>query len=148
MATDGKDSKPVIPDRVTIVEMVYHQQFNGQPFVFESKFSSTCEESEQPYQRYTKVVEQWQPLDCGWLRGRAGVILICNEEGKNLPANPSEKEKFEIASRVVEIRHDGDKHSFIVPPKESIRIRTTDDAKLLVRCLCGPAKIALCVFAR
>lgn len=137
-----------IQDRLTIVERVYHQQYGQSPVSHESRYSVRLKTHEQPYLRYATASEEWKPLDCGWLKGAAGMMVISNEAGKNTQVNLTDDEKKAVAAQVLEVLHDGDKYPMIIQPKESIRIRTDNDDLLIIRCRKGTVRYSLFALAR
>lgn len=149
----GANSMQRIKDRVTVKETVYHQQHGRNPQVIESKFCHDLETTEQLYERHLQVTEEWQPLDCGWLKDKVGMLIIQNDEGQFLSVNPSEEERLAAAKKTVEIKYDryrpkhiavNDFYScWLIPPGESMRARPSHASGLSIRCQSGVAEITL-----
>lgn len=131
-----------IPDRLTVVEYVYHQQMGREASMFESRFSRALGDHEQPYERQVTVGEDWQSLDCGWVE-RVGMLVLRNEEGRHMQLNPTAEERRAIAGRVVEIRTKDQPAAWLVHPGESLRACPADAAGLEVRCQAGEARVTI-----
>jgi hypothetical protein len=93
-----------LKSEITVVEQVYHQLSGSQPRAIESRFSRELESDEQPYERHLKVGEESVPLDCGWIK-EASQLVIINEEGKGLQANPTDEERKGLACKILEISY-------------------------------------------
>lgn len=138
-----------IKDRITVVDMLYHQRVDKKIRLIESRFSRELEISKQPYEREFEATEEWQPLDCGWLEGKVGMLAITNDEGRFLEVIPTEEEREAVALKVLEIAYDpGDPNhhipgSWLVPPGESMRGSPSHAESLEIRCQSGTAKFTL-----
>lgn len=141
---------PKISDRITVVEMVYHRSSGEPPVCVESRFSRELETSEQPYSRRLKATEQWQSLDCGWLKDNVGMILIVNSEGRFPQANPTGKEREAAAKKVLEVAHRslGQKGSWLIPPGESMRASPSAPLDLVIRSQSGVTKFVVHLYSR
>lgn len=106
------------PDRITVVESVYHQRFTKQPTGVESRFSRNLDTREQPYTRQLTATKDWQPLDCGWLKS-VGMLVISNDG--------SENDLLVGYGR-------GHDVNWIIPPGESMRGYPFDASSLRVCC--------------
>ncbi len=138
-----------IKDRITVVETVYHQPYGRNPRAIESKFSRELETTEQLYERHLQVTEEWQSLDCGWLKDNAGMFVIQNDEGHFNSFNPSDAERALVAKKTVEIAYENPNSCrWLIPPGESMRARPSHACSLLIRCQSGNAEITLFVFPR
>lgn len=98
----------ILKDRITAVMQIYHQRLNQAAYMVGNDqlyFSRQCETEEQPYLRsLIKATEEWSEIDTGWIpKDKVGLLVIFNEEGKHLQANPTEKQAKEIASKVLEV---------------------------------------------
>ena len=139
----GQDSIPkgVPPDRLTIVEQIYHRPMDEEPTLFERRYSRELETRDEVYQpKKPKVGQEWQPVDTGWLGSRVGMLIVANEEGKSLKTIPSPEELAEIRARVVEVSYAGCPDTFLVPPGESFHGYPSDPSRLRLRCRSGVAK--------
>ena len=140
-----------IKDRLTVRETVYHHPFGHNPQAIETRFSHELENTEQLYERHLQVTEEWQPLDCGWLKDKAGMLIIQNDEGQFLYVNPTDEEREATAKKTVEIGYGHHKHDFgtignhcwLIPPGESMRARPSHVSNLAIRCQSGVAEITL-----
>lgn len=149
--------KKVPTNRIIVVEMVYHQSTEEQPTAIETRFARWLDSEEQPFIRRSKVGEEWQPLDTGWI-DTAGLILISNVEGTTtIQQQPSQQEQDSLTSRVLEIGlitpepvksnrtmyspHQGPS-TLIVPfaeiiPGETIRFSPVNLDRMRIRCRNG-----------
>jgi len=144
-------------DMLTVVEMVHHRRVDGTGDTVESRFSRLLETHEQLYQRHLTIGTEWERLDLGWL-DKAGIsmLVLTNNEGKNLLVNPSDEEQAAIAERVVEIGYSLDKGpdldpcpgTWLIPSKESFRGFPSRPDLLMARCERGPAKCTLTLIPR
>lgn len=139
------DRKPEA--RIVVVESVYHQRFGEDPEEVQSRFSRALESNEQLYKRQLKATEEWQPLDCGWLRGNVGMLVIANTEGQFLTPNPTDEEREALSKRVIEVAYGaGIKFSWLIPPGESMRGCPSSAGSLHVRCHSETATFTLYLF--
>lgn len=108
-------------DRLTVVENVYHQAISdGQgPTQFESRYSRELDTKEQVYQRRTKVGEDWEPLDFGWIE-KVGLLLIRNEEGK-FTEIPTDEENQRTQRKILEVAYCSEGSGWLIPVGESMR---------------------------
>ena len=147
-------SEAPIPDRLTVVETVYHRSIGQEPSMFDSRFSRELKTRDQPYgPRRLVATEKWALVDLGWVKS-AGMIVVRNEEGQHLQANPTEQERAETRRKVLEIAwqetvdnpeiEEPSNYSWLVPPGESFRGYPAC-SKLLIRCRSGNAKYTLFV---
>jgi hypothetical protein len=157
----GVNPVPQFRDRMTVVEKIYHQPANGEAFCCETTFERTLNDEESVYSRKVKATEEWKPLDYGWItenNQKVGMLVIRNDEGKNIQRLPSDEEKVELAGKILEIgclqaaqESTGDRHCVFVPlfhilPGESMRgVPANQDIQ--VRSLKGSGQISYTVFA-
>ncbi len=143
-------------DRISVVEMVYHRPFGDQATVIESRFSRDLQGHEQPYTRNLKATEEWQQLDCGWLPN-AGMLVIHNTEGKFLQVNPTDEERKESASKILEVCFDwpdrtgwkkDPTHCWLVLPGESMRGCPSQPRELYIHSQSGVAKYTIHLLPR
>lgn len=131
-------------NRETVVETVYHQVLGEEPTSLETRYNRDLESNEQVYERQAVATEEWKLLDCGWLSGNVGLLVIRNEEGKSRQTNPTEAEKEELAKRVIEVCHLGSVlGGWFIPPSTSMRGYPSHPPSLRIRCLHGTAKYRL-----
>lgn len=133
-------------DRITVVEMVCHQQENSEPHALESRFCRPIENSEQPYSRSFVVGETPKKLidKYCWVEN-PGMIHVSNDEGNRLSLTPTSEETTEIEDRIIEIYNEGSR-GWLVPPREPFRGTPVDWQTLMIRCLNGEAHYTLTVF--
>ena len=136
-------------DRITIIETIYHQQQDEQPTMIEHKFSKELDTQEQLYQRRTKVGEEWQPIDCGWVGAEnTGIIILQNEEGDFPKVIPTEEEREEVNKKILEVSYNGSEYSMLVFPQESIRLHPSSPKDLKIRCRSGNARLTIYAIPR
>lgn len=142
------------PARITVVEHVYYQDGEGQPIAISNGWSRTLTSIDsQPYSRHLKVTEDWTPLDLGWLKDSPiSLIILSNEEGKNLERNPTLAEREAISKRIVEVAYTGshdlgriEPDSYFLPG-ESVRLHPLTSSTIHLRCSSGTAKVNLTIF--
>jgi hypothetical protein len=138
--------------RITVVETVYHQPGDMQPSSVSPRFTRWLGSDEQPYIRTITLTEEWVALDQGWLKGQCGMVVIENEESKRLTFIPTPDEQDEIEARVIEVGYRGHKDqgggSFLVYPRENLRITPSDPDRIELRCRQGKARCTLHVYPR
>lgn len=134
-----------IRDRVTVVEIVSHQQEGEEATQTESRYSRDLKVQEQAYERQCKVGEDWAPLDCGHIVD-AGLIIIRNREGRFLQHNPSDTEKTAAAAKVLEVSYGPpDEGIWLVLPGESMRGHPAVVRDLMVRSQSGICRFAITI---
>ncbi len=129
-------------NRETVVETVCHRVVGEEATSLETGYSRDLESDEQVYERRAVATEKWQPLDCGWLEGNVGLLIIRNEGGKSPQVNPTEAEKEELAKRVIEIAYPVSGR-WLIPPGASMRGYPIDASNLAIRCQHSTAKYRL-----
>lgn len=96
------NEKPGI-NRIVVVENVYHQGSDGMPTTHVyPRYTQFLTTDEQPYQRHTKIGEEWSRLDTGWLT-ECSLIVLENMEGLFQFRNPTKEEVEEAKKKVIEI---------------------------------------------
>ena len=131
-----------VKDRITVVETVYHQQFNEPTFTIPSRFSRWLETKEQPYQRRCVATEEWQPLECGWI-DKPGMLIITNREGRFAQTLPTDEEKVEVDKKIIQLSYNQLKPEWLIPPGESMRGCPGFVKFLYIRCQSGTAQYEL-----
>lgn len=136
-------------DRITVVEMICHQQQNSDPVASEVRFCRQLENKEQPFQRKTKIGEEWQLLigkHC-WVE-EPGMIFVINHEGERFEVNPTPEELADVEARVLEIGVPGSKGNWLVPPREPFRGTSTSPKDVYIRSLHGEVQYTLIVYPK
>lgn len=134
-----------IRDRVTVLDKVYHQVHGSNPEAIECKFSCDLETTEQLYKRHLQVTEEWQSLDCGWLKDKVGMLVIHNSEGRFLTVNPTTEQQNAVSKKVVEVAYSSrvDQGCWLVPPGQSMRGCPSRADDLMLRSQSGNIEITL-----
>ena len=133
-------------DILTVVEMVYLQPIDGEAQCVESRYMRELDTHEQLYKRRMTVTNEWKPLDVGWIE-KAGLLVIHNEEGQHLTANPTEEEAKTIADSIVEISSNSEGcFRILVRPGESTRFEPSDVFKLQIRSRTAKAFVTIHAF--
>lgn len=118
----------------TVVENVWHQREGQQPHGVPLRFERRLANDESPSFREGLAGEEWKPLECGWVKGKA-YLALKNLEGQFTQKVPTSEEKSEAAGRVIELSAGGE--SILVPPGEDCRFLVGDVSKWRVRCVTG-----------
>ena len=134
-------------DRLTVIEKCYYQVYGESAKALpKSIYTRFLKSSEQEaYQRTYKIGEEWGNLDTGWIED-ASMVIIKNLEGTKWTTIPSEKEREEVAKKVVRISYEAsdDKH-WVLEPGESMRGTPSHVQDLVLRCEKGEARITICI---
>ena len=129
--------------RLTIVEMIYHQIPDRQPFAVDWRSSRQLSSNERPYERNMIVTEEWEPLPGAWLTG-CSMVHVSNQEGKWLQCVPTVEETAAIATKVIEVSTGG--ALWLVHPGESFRGCPADLSTVRIRSRCGSIKCIVTLF--
>jgi hypothetical protein len=146
--------------KLVVVEQVYYSSSEDtDPEAVDCKFVRLIRSPEgpssQPLRRRIDVGPTWQPLDVAWLE-EAGHFILVNNEGRRLQLQPTEMERYEIGSRIVEIglvlpgSSPSDPTPFAEVPAggESCRLTPVNLPLFRVRCRNGKARCHLYLFPR
>lgn len=135
------------PARLVVIDVLYYQPpDNANPSQHESRFVRPLLSDEQVYQRKFKVgSDKWQLIDTGWVT-TPSMVIISNDEGRNLQAIPDELESKAIKSRIVKLGFGVSSGVMIIPPGESIRFCPSDSKEVVLRCEYQSAKCTITVF--
>jgi hypothetical protein len=156
--------KPPSPvGRLAVVATVYHVPQDDEPVSVQYQFDRSVRSDEQTYTRRVKIGEQWTPLDHGWVE-QAGMVVVSNDEGRFLKANPTIEEKAETSLKIIEIavvaimtsEKNRTMHSpprlpdvtvpfGLVYPGETTHLTPLDVKTLRLRCRSGTARVSLTV---
>lgn len=87
---DPQLRKVRVPNRLTIVDRVYHQPADEDPRdESPPPYQIELHSEEEPYTRVMKLTNSWQPLDLGWLQGKEiCMILVCVPAPSPASPNP------------------------------------------------------------
>lgn len=130
----------------------YYGAGNPQHKSYNSTYSAKCDMNEAPYERNLRVTEEWQQLDQGWFKDYPGKepeeMLLINEEGSLLQRIPTEGERAEIASRIVEVGIGNRDQLAVCPiarikPGRSLRYSPQEIGRVWLRCRKGVARVSL-----
>ena len=121
-------------NRLTVVELVYHQTLGEQPVCVESRFVRSLASSEQLYQRRKAATVAWQPLDFGWVDD-PGTIVICNTEGLPYQQLRTLEQRQAMEEKFLEVTYDGcpQELTFIIRAGESMRLHPSKPLRLQLR---------------
>lgn len=91
-------------DRVTYAGRLHHQHEGDDSVSFDFSGHSYCTEQEQPYKRMFKLTpNQLTKIDYGWLKDKAGLLVIENREGRSQKMNLTDEEIQEVQQKVLRI---------------------------------------------
>jgi len=140
---------PDIKNRVTVVEQVYHQIVGQEPVPFESRYSYELQSDEQAYHRSCKAAEQFEAIDLGWLTNQEGMLVIRNEEGRNLTKKLSPEEQAELAQKQLLLGLPAVPDScWVIAPGETIKGTPVSVQKLSIRATKGVVRFSLLILPR
>ena len=138
----------------TVVEMDTHQLPRESGVTSESRYQRRCHSDEQVYQRTITLDEKWRPLDTGWVKEPA-LVKISNEEGIYWQVVPTQEEREEVETHVIEIcflpadvlerSPERPPPDIEVPPAESSRFCPGCPERISIRCRSGLAKAKIFV---
>ena len=124
----------LVRNRATTILRVHHQCLEEGVTTGGTSFDEELETSHDAYGRRLEATSEWQPLDFGWVPASdVGMVVIENLAGRNLPINPTESEREQIADQVIQVCHGGDAHCFEIPPRGADVFRSTEPAALRIR---------------
>lgn len=157
--------RPLEKNRLVVIHTVYFQAHGFQPLQpVEARYERLLDTPEQHYgPRQMVIGEEWEPIDQGWFKDApVGSLVLHNLEGKFLQRVPTEAEKRDMESRVLEIAvihpsemgkqgmwdppRQGPLSFASVRPGEDCRFEPTHLPCLLLRCRKGKAKCTLTLF--
>lgn len=136
--------------RITVRELVYHQQQGKQPKHIETRFCSSSAEKEQAYERTKTVGTAWERVSFGWVEN-CGMLVLRNE-GTTYEINPTAEQKAADERKVLEIAFAAPGcdarqplyPAFSISPKTSARFKPT--AQMYVRCIEGEVELTVAAF--
>lgn len=131
--------RPSETGRITALLNFYHQQPNENPVQHQFISDVPCTSQDELFSKKQTIGSEWTALSLGWLdpASIAGYI-VHNRTGENRAINPTEQERLEDASAVLEISLPS---GLVIPPKRFAVIWLSQFAALNVRSLGAPARI-------
>lgn len=121
-------------NRTTVILRVHHQCRDEGVTTAGCTYDDELETSHEAYGRRLTATSEWQPLDFGWIPPQdVGRIIIENLAGRNLQVNPTADERRAIADQVLEVWHDGDRHSFFIGPRGADSFQSSCPSLLRIR---------------
>lgn len=136
-----------VKDRITVVEMVYHQHYGDSPTSLEHRYTRWLDSDEQVFTRRSKAIESWEPVDYGWIDPhKCGLLVLTNQEGNFTRTNPTDEEREEAAAKVIELAYEtlnGISPPWYVLPGESMRAHPSNLDQLMIRSQSGKARYTL-----
>jgi hypothetical protein len=150
------DPKPprVRPARMTVRDMVYHQNPGDQPTLAETAFTVDLTTQEQPYRRPQVATQRWSPVDFGYLT-EASHVVIENREGRFTQRVPTPEQREAAEAKVLEIAffagidmHERPAACILVPPRQSIRVVFAKLGLVKIRSQYGDARYFVCAFPK
>jgi len=122
-------------DRVTFLTRVHHQRKGTDARSYDFSGWYMCQESEQTYERdFTLKAHQRLKLDCMWLRGIAGQIVIENRTDLVQKINPSIEETEETKKKILRVYIGDQPKGMIVRPRHTPLIVELDPTDHLELC--------------
>lgn len=92
-------------DRFVVNETVSHHYVDGsEPVIAHTRYNRFIESGEQPYVRHTKAKQVPEPLDYGWLKQPAHVV-IQNTEGKGIQTYLTPDREKLLANKSIILSH-------------------------------------------
>lgn len=125
MDEEPKAIKKPTMNRLTVVEIVYHQSGTDDATSVETRFSKMLESEEQLYSRTLKLTEAPISIDSGWLT-EFSMLIIKHREGNE-----------------VQVQFDDSTHSMLIGPGESLRCRPSLLDALAICCVEGEARVTI-----
>lgn len=145
---DGSVIREAWPNRVTIVDSIYHSVQGQDPVSFEFRFNIKLDSDEQIYVRSRiKCPSKWIPLDTGWIED-CSVLIIENKGWSEQQYIPTEKEEIAERKRVVELAYvnKGGRalhKPWIVPVGSTTKLFPSSLENLCIRCAYKETRISL-----
>ena len=130
-----------------VVEQVYYQAPGEEAQAVHTNYSTWQEGDDAPLRRRIKISGQWQQLNLGWVQDPV-LIVLANEEGKNLRTQPSEEQIQAIRERVVEVALNHGFSFALVRPGRSLRLEPIPGRPYYVCAGGGGATCTLLVIPR
>lgn len=136
-----------LPDRLTVVETIYHQCPAEEPFSIEKSYDRVLKTKEQIYLRELKVAEEWEPLEIGWVGTHPSLLYIYNKEGIFPNRIPTTDEVEAAANKIILLSFDkSPEHSWKILPTESHKGYPSTIEGLFIKSCLGICKYTLCLF--
>jgi hypothetical protein len=94
--------RPEGKPKVISVGNLHYRDAQGVVKSIPSNFAKFVDSEEQPLTRSFKIGEEWVPLELAWVKD-CGYLLLRNDGGKQFQVVPTEEQRNEELSRVVEV---------------------------------------------
>lgn len=132
-----------IPDTLTVVEQVTHSSLVRPVQYVVTPFSRTLKTKDQPYRRDNcQATEVAVDVDFGWIES-VGMIVIRNEEGRNLMVNPN---KEDLEKKILYVYFgDGVEGAWEILPGETFRGSPINPKNLRISSKSGVVKYSIFV---
>lgn len=126
-------------NRLTIYSSIYRQTETEEPEGLEIRIQRSLSSLEQVYERRTMVGKDWRPIDTGYIKDNAGLLVIENRAGfQNASRIPTEEEKARTAKKVVELCVDDGTVEIVfarIPPGEAFPFPPENLSLWRIRCI-------------
>lgn len=128
--------------RIGVKVEMFHQPPSGQPSVLNNVFHRWLDSTEQAYQRYLQLTQEWQPLDHGWLPADAVSMLVIKNTECHAQVQPSPEEAAELQTHIIvigfQVGFDGHnpiiRPLILIRPGEHAQFEPYDLSDLYIRC--------------
>lgn len=116
-------------NRLTVVEMVYHQIDGMQPTSYSFRYSRELDSPEQTWIRRIRVSEELQKVDLGWITEPS--MLEIQSLKPEYPVMLSEEELKDESRKVIEVIFG--EAVFFLGLGESMRVRPKNSSDITIR---------------
>ena len=127
--------------RLTVTQMLYYAQEDGmEPLAMDLGFELALPGGGQAYRREFKVAHELLPIDRGWIKRAARLVIRHNKE--TFQANPEADTFKAIQGRKIEVFHLG-KLLTVLGYGLDLSLAEVDPGEFSLRCPTGPAGCTL-----
>jgi hypothetical protein len=129
----------------TIVCTTYHSLPDTEPISIDCRYTRKLDTIEQTYTRHTVLdaSKGWVKLDTGWVE-KASILIIRNNK-PSFSKIPTQEQRDEIDSRIVQISFNGTDPHLEVRVGEHSQLFPLDLSKIWLRCVNSIAKVSVIV---
>ncbi len=139
-----------MPNRLVRVSHTYFQSEGGEPVPLTCQCAVPLASAEDAYRRTTDVGEEAVPLDCGWIKGQASLVVVQNRTGMRELTNPTADRSKAVDDAVVEValgsQVGGIPFALVGPRGRTAEFQPLDARTLWLRCRRGVAQVTVHVF--